>query len=473
MSLNVSSWGGLRPPVTGMPVSKNSTASFSRLLSNTRQDCKRVSTTVLYLRTENTLYSGSLGGTQTVYAEYAPESTEEDPVARIKGNTNDGEFDFICHINDIDPAKASYAEMCALFGHLQKTGKIPPEASSCAGFNVLPCGINTGNVTQRMNYMTAISRMTTSQMFSESNRTAAKILLKMYQGFIDRKKDRMAPLNAGASGFAAQMSQMADTVTISGQAPQEAGRVSQVAGPGVIPPADSIQTKLEKLQKIAEAADYAGMDYEEIYCAIWDRYQKAFGGKMPAITSCLIGGEDWAEINNQFVREVNQAVYDPLFREIADETGLQKGTPEFSEYWKEHYGRRFSAAALGYGGMTAEEREQAVREKYAGRHSLYDFASMMGELSDLGAFSGKMGDSAAFSFLNMVQRELARQYFPDAENGCPSDGEWARVMYQPFDAGKFAQKLRESLKDARFENWGLDIRNVFDNAIDNLLSALA
>ena len=119
---------------------------------------------------------------------------------------------------------------------------------------------------------------------------------------------------AGASGFAAQMSQMADTVTISGQAPQEAGRVSQAAGPGVILPADSIQTKLEKLQKIAEAADYAGMDYEEIYCAIWDRYQKAFGGKMPAITSCLIGGEDWAEINNQFVREVNQAVYDPLFR---------------------------------------------------------------------------------------------------------------------------------------------------------------
>ena len=112
--------------------------------------------------------------------------------------------------------------------------------------------------------MTAISRMTTSQMFSESNRTAAKILLKMYQGFIDRKKDRMVPLNAGASGFAAQMSQMADTVTISGQAPQEAGRVSQAAGPGVILPADSIQTKLEKLQKIAEAADYAGMDYEEI-----------------------------------------------------------------------------------------------------------------------------------------------------------------------------------------------------------------
>ena len=195
MNMNVSSWGGLRPSVTGMPVFKNSTASFSRLLSNTQQDCKRASTTVLYLRTENTLYSGSLSGTQAVYAEYTPESTDEDPVARIKGNTYDGEFDFICHINDIDPANASYAEMCALFGHLQKTGQIPPGASSCVHFNVLPCGVNTGNVTQRMNYMTAIDRMTTSLMFSESNRTGAKILLKMYQGFIDMKEDRMVPRN--------------------------------------------------------------------------------------------------------------------------------------------------------------------------------------------------------------------------------------------------------------------------------------
>lgn len=148
-----------------------------------------MSTSVLYLRTENTLYSGSLGGTQTVYAEYTPDSTAEDPVARIRGNDYDGEFDFICHINDIDPANASYAEMCALFGHLQKTGQIPIEANLYRHFNVLPCGINTGDVTQKMNYMTAIDKMTTSEMFSESNRAVAGILLKLYQSFIDTKKE--------------------------------------------------------------------------------------------------------------------------------------------------------------------------------------------------------------------------------------------------------------------------------------------
>ena len=167
----------------------NSASSFSRMLSDTQQDRDMMSTSVLYLRTENTLYSGSLGGTQTVYAEYTPDSTAEDPVARIRGNDYDGEFDFICHINDIDPTNASYAEMCALFGHLQKTGQIPIEANLYRHFNVLPCGINTGDVTQKMNYMTAIDKMTTSEMFSESNRAVAGILLKLYQSFIDTKQE--------------------------------------------------------------------------------------------------------------------------------------------------------------------------------------------------------------------------------------------------------------------------------------------
>ena len=170
----------------------NSASSFSRMLSDTQQDCDMMSTSVLYLRTENTLYSGSLVGTQTVYAEYTPDSTAEDPVARIRGNNHDGEFDFICHINDIDPANASYAEMCALFGHLQKTGQIPSEAYVHQHLNVLPFGTNTGDVTQKMDYITAIDKLTTSQMFSESNRAVARILLKLYQNFMDTKKENLS-----------------------------------------------------------------------------------------------------------------------------------------------------------------------------------------------------------------------------------------------------------------------------------------
>ena len=162
-------------------------ASFSRMLSDTRQSDQEPIR--LYLRTEKSVYSGGIGmgGGQTVYAEYTDDSTQEDPIVRILGKASSGEYEFICHINDIDPTRASYAEMCALFGHLQKTGKYTPNPGIVHN-NVLPHGINTGDVTQRQDYMSRINAMTTSQMFSQSNRDEAKLLLKLYQDFIQAKK---------------------------------------------------------------------------------------------------------------------------------------------------------------------------------------------------------------------------------------------------------------------------------------------
>ena len=95
-----------------------------------------------------------------------------------------GEYESICHINDIDLTRASYAEMCALFGHLQKTGKYAPNPGVVHN-NVLPHGINIGDVTQRLVYMSRINAMTTSQLFSQSNQDAAKLLLRLYQGTSD------------------------------------------------------------------------------------------------------------------------------------------------------------------------------------------------------------------------------------------------------------------------------------------------
>lgn len=233
--MNIS--GLLNPSVSTirfMDCSKRAGASsFRDLLSDTQQ--MERGPIHMYLRRENTIYSGGIGY-QTVYAEYTSDSTDEDPVVRIKVQASDGEFDFTCHINDIDPKQASYAEMCALFGHLQKTGQIPPEANSLVHFNVLPHGINRGKVTQKLNYMNEIDKMTTSQMFSQSNRTEAKYLLKMYQDFIDAKQQENettsmdmdmrisgnrrigmfsggnAAPNIAASDAAAQMGKLTDTM---------------------------------------------------------------------------------------------------------------------------------------------------------------------------------------------------------------------------------------------------------------------
>ena len=162
-------------------------APFSRMLSDARQS-NNSSSIKLYLRTEKSVYSGGIGeGGQTVYAEYTEDSTQEDPIVRILGRDSSGEYEFICHINDIDPTHASYAEMCALFGHLQKTGQFTRGPGSLHT-NVLPYGISIGNVTQRQNYMSRITEMTASQLFDQANRDEAKLLLKLYQDFIQAKK---------------------------------------------------------------------------------------------------------------------------------------------------------------------------------------------------------------------------------------------------------------------------------------------
>lgn len=162
-------------------------ASFSSMLSGMRQtDQEPVR---LYLRTEKSVYSGGIGmgGGQTVYAEYTADSTEEDPIVRILGRDSSGEYELVRHINDIDPTQASYAELCALFGHLQKTGQFTRGPGSMHT-NVLPYGINIGSVTQPQNYMSRITEMTVSQMFDQSNRDEAKLLLKLYQDFVQTKK---------------------------------------------------------------------------------------------------------------------------------------------------------------------------------------------------------------------------------------------------------------------------------------------
>ena len=63
------------------------------------------------------------------------------------------------------------------------------------------------------------------------------------------------------------------------------------------------------LQIIADNADYTGMSSEEIYAEIWQRYNTAFDGNMPAIYSYLVGGWEWQVIGNQYASEFSNIVY--------------------------------------------------------------------------------------------------------------------------------------------------------------------
>lgn len=132
---------------------------------------------------ENTVFSGGCGGRnntfQEIYAEYTADSTPENPVVHISGTSDSGPYDFTCHIRDIDPSNASYAEMAALYGHLVKTGAF----QSALGSGALPTGLEAGDITARRDYLSMIDRHQSDPHSGGVCQAQAAELLALYQPY--------------------------------------------------------------------------------------------------------------------------------------------------------------------------------------------------------------------------------------------------------------------------------------------------
>lgn len=91
-------------------------------------------TTIVYMKTDDMLFSGGNGTGLSFYIKYAENSTKEDPTVVAKGIDENGkEFEQTIHINKINPSHASYVEMHALESYLgvDKNGgltSLPPES---------------------------------------------------------------------------------------------------------------------------------------------------------------------------------------------------------------------------------------------------------------------------------------------------------------------------------------------------------
>ena len=76
-------------------------------------------THVIYIKTDDMLYSGGNGTGLSYYIKYAPNSTEDDPIVVAKGVDENGrEFEQTIHINRINPCCATVVEMHALEAYL-------------------------------------------------------------------------------------------------------------------------------------------------------------------------------------------------------------------------------------------------------------------------------------------------------------------------------------------------------------------
>ena len=75
----------------------------------------KLHTSIVYMKTDDMLYSGGNGTGLSFYIKYAEGSTEDDPTVIAKGvDENGNEFEQTIHINKINPRNASLVEMTAL-----------------------------------------------------------------------------------------------------------------------------------------------------------------------------------------------------------------------------------------------------------------------------------------------------------------------------------------------------------------------
>lgn len=232
-----------------------------------------------------------------------------------------------------------------------------------------------------------------------------------------------------------------------------------------------VRAKLAELRAAAANADYTGMSYGEIGAAIWERYNAAFDGNMPAITT-FAGPPDWVDINNQFETEWNHMVRFPVEREIWQDTRLERGDKGYAEYLRSQYGSLSWMA--DYNGMSVKEKEQAIMEKYAGKDTLLDFLNMQGELHWSGVLGHKMGGKALSQYIWAIENQLNHSYFFDNMlTGTPvSQLQWNRALYGRFDVHSFAASLKERMQHLTFSGFDFDVAGAVTKGIDDLLAAL-
>ena len=103
----------------------------------------------------NGLHFSGGGDGQNVHAEYTPASTPDDPIVRISGDALGGRYEKVVHLNDVDPANASYPELCALVAHLTKTGAYRPPAAGGL-LQAVPLDVPKGDYAAPRDFIAAI-----------------------------------------------------------------------------------------------------------------------------------------------------------------------------------------------------------------------------------------------------------------------------------------------------------------------------
>ena len=254
---------------------------------------------------------------------------------------------------------------------------------------------------------------------------------------------------------------------------------------------NACHAKLKQLAELDAQADYTGMSPDEIYAEIWNRYDEAFDGNMIAIRGCVAGPSEWGEIGYQFYTEVTRHIYNPAISAAWKEGVELDGRPYTEWTYEEETAldrlcvekadkivHDAMMKTLGYDGMSFEEREAAIREKYAGKNTTLDFLNMQSELDLSGVLNHKMGKDQASTYRVMLRERFQEAFNPNSiskvgiEKYTPMTADqWYRVADQPFDTAQFAASMKENLHQVSGHNgWTEDYVKMMEGLFDHFVT---
>ena len=260
---------------------------------------------------------------------------------------------------------------------------------------------------------------------------------------------------------------------------------------GGVTVSNATQAKLKQLAELNAQADYTGMSPDEIYAEIWNRYDEAFNGNMIAIKAYIAGPAEWTVINQQFYTEITHHIFNPAII-AARKEGLELDGRPYTEWTDAEMDALDSSSnlkacktvnnalmkVLGYDGMSFDEREAAIREKYAGKNTTLDFLNMQSELDLSGVLRHKMGEHPSGTYLAILDNQFERAFNPnyymtvgDEKSSFMTADQWYRVANQPFDTAKFVAAMKDNLHLVSGHNgWTEDYVKLMEGLFDRFIT---
>ena len=139
-------------------------------------------TSIVYMKTDDMLYSGGNGTGLSFYIKYAENSTEDDPTVIAKGiDENGNEFEQTIHINKINPRNASLVEMTALESYM--------DVDKNGGLTSLPPGTGMMGLHDRANFMDMFQKQISDMKLLNQKKAVAyyQYSMQAYWDFMNKK----------------------------------------------------------------------------------------------------------------------------------------------------------------------------------------------------------------------------------------------------------------------------------------------